>query len=443
MGKAKLINKKQNTRALPVEGDSWTIRSIGTLVGGSFLLTFAYVSVTFFLIKFISFSIMEKIEMEYEAPSDVPNEAGIPEEAGGAKDEAEGSTSSGHLDKAPEEVQVQETVGMEGMEEGSSSAGPDDLRVTASKINRMHLDRKRPSGAQRRKTAVAKAKELGLPLPPRYRKKDRRQAPGAESNVPALETPTKKRQRSEVSTPSSNEAKRSEKPLKKLRSGHECEGPSKRSAGDEPASLNEGTSYSQALTGHKMAIVPNDYPEGRFSDETSMWIRSFLTREIIKETEGGAPTFTKNYVEKGVIFITCDDGSSRKWLESKVPQACDALGIGIKVGSAKQIVNAVKAIFWISNEIKEMFGERDPKKLIGLFKIQNPRLCVEDISILNTKDDEKGTTFVVSLSGSCLTVIKEAGYKLNLGLSKITVRLPGEKGAAKTDAEVDPNKPPS
>lgn len=207
-----------------------------------------------------------------------------------------------------------------------------------------------------------------------------------------------------------------------------------------PGPSGVSQTFSQALTSTKMAIVLEKFPDERLSEETTSQIRTTLTREVFKTSPGCAPKFTNNYAERGVLYITCANNESRSWLEEKV-NALVIPDIKLRVGPAKQIVQAVKATVWIPEDLLQTLGEEDPKKIISLLEIQNPGLCAEDIQIISTKKDKAGQTIVLLLGASALKKLREMGLKAYLGLSQLTFRVQGAGGLSQTVHEGHPNKP--
>uniref|UniRef100_A0A8D8MGE2 DUF4780 domain-containing protein n=1 Tax=Cacopsylla melanoneura TaxID=428564 RepID=A0A8D8MGE2_9HEMI len=334
-------------------------------------------------------------------------------------------------------MQVEEA---EGVREAETTDSTLEIQHAASGLNRLHL-RPKLSGAQRRRLQVKRAAERGERAPPR-RKSSK---PGNEAGDSILapvsgvnETP-RKRQRSQVSTPSTGE----HKVLKKSRQGLGCESASGSRGAEGQHTSSSGDTYSQALTGYKMAIVPIDYPEQKLVESCATMLKTYIFKEVLKTPEGTTvPAFFRNSHEKGALVIVCRDEYSRTWLESKVREVPNVLGIQVKVGNYRDVIKEHKAIFQVSKETRNMLGKEDPKEVITLMGFQNPKLKADDISIVSVQNDIKGSTFVVTLDDNALSAIRDSGYKIHLGLELIQIRVPGDR-RANANAEGDTDKPPA
>ncbi|KAI5710736.1 hypothetical protein M8J75_011094 [Diaphorina citri] len=329
-----------------------------------------------------------------------------------------------------------------GDREAETAAPAQTVQRIASCINRTHLDRPKLSGAQRRKLQAQRAIARGEPVPPRKRHSVCNKGPGGSSVPPtfsATETP-RKRGRSALSTPSTGE----KVPMKKNRKGSEGGSSSAGSEGPEDPAVGGAATFSQALTSTKMAIVPIRYPEEKMVQSCADTIGSYLCRPIFKAAGGDSlPTFVKNDFEKGALVLVCRDEFTRLWLENTVKEIPSVLGIHVKVGPYKELIPEHKAIFMVSKRTSNMVGTEDPKELISLVGLQNPKLDAENIGLISVQKDVKGMTLVVSLDEKSLKGVRESGFKISLGLEMIPIRVPEEKRSVKPDGGTGPNKPPT
>uniref|UniRef100_A0A8D8V2F9 DUF4780 domain-containing protein n=1 Tax=Cacopsylla melanoneura TaxID=428564 RepID=A0A8D8V2F9_9HEMI len=318
-----------------------------------------------------------------------------------------------------------ETTGRSG--EGETTDPTPEVQVTVSKMNRLYLNRPKLSGTQRRKLQAQRAVARGLPAPKRKQHSKPRKEVGASNLDPASgakETP-RKRQRSQASTPSTGsrtvEKKRKEEPG--------CPNASESDGAEQIQAPGGGVSYSQALTGLKMVIVPNDYPETKLEVSCSTILKTYLYKEVRKTPKGDpVPVFVKTSYDKGALIMLCEDEYARTWLENKVRGIPEVLHIHVKIGKYRDVIKEHKAIFMVSQETRSMVGN-DPKEILSALGDQNPKLNADDITIISVQNDTKGSTFVVSLDEPSLKVIRDRGYKIYLGLDLITIRVPGDRRA--------------
>ncbi|KAL1446962.1 hypothetical protein WDU94_012341 [Cyamophila willieti] len=403
----------------PTGGHPWKSSQPGTHKGGICVLTFESVTgiETTFLLK--------KMNTNMDTTMNMIDET-VEVNAGAAETSIAAS--------AP--MQVEEAGGVQEVKTVDPTAAA-DLQRAASNLNRLHLDKPKLSGAQRRKLQAQRALERGDPIPPRKKSSKPCGESGGSSLTPVsgvAGTP-RKRQRSQVSTPSTGK-----KVQKKRKQNPGCKAAAGSSGAVGQHATSSGVTYSQALTGFKMAIVPKDYPEQKLVESCSTMVKAYLFKEILKTPKGTpAPSFLKNSFEKGALVMVCRDEFTRTWLENKVQEVPEVLGIHVKVGNYRDIIIEHKAIFLVSKETRNFLGNDDPKEVLSLMGIQNSNLDADSIGIVSVQtDDTKGSTFVVSLGDDCLKVIRESGYKLSLGLETITVRVPGDR-RANANAEGDSN----
>ncbi|KAL1447091.1 hypothetical protein WDU94_000568, partial [Cyamophila willieti] len=306
--------------------------------------------------------------------------------------------------------------GLDDKGSGSSTNPADQLRHNASNINRLHLNPKKKSGAQRRREGIQRAKERGEPI--RYYNLNRRGR--TEGNV---STP-QKRQRSEGNSPKTPENKTSKKVKQQGASS------SSGSNTTEPAAYT----YSQAMTQLKMAIVLESYPEEKLSDVMLKSIKTSVTKEIFKANPGELPRFTNYHGEKGILYITCADEASRDWLLAKVRgDLKDCVGAPLRIGPSKEIVKSTKMTTWVSAELIELLGEKDHKGIITLIGLQNPTLPTEDMTVITSHSDTSGTTLVLFVGELGLKELRRMGFKAHLGLTQLTFKLIGKKDTPHTE----------
>lgn len=302
---------------------------------------------------------------------------------------------------------------------GSGSTTNLEVTKTASKLNRLHLNKPRLSGAQRRKMRIAEAIAKGEPILPRKpRKGGMAKETGSQPSL-TPKTPNPKRPRSVETSPIEAKAFT---PLKRAKHT-EVKPQSKPLTTYEGV---EGASFSDAVKQLKMAVVPERYPEEKISEEKMKLLTSSLTKEIFKSSSDGAPRFTNFYNEKGVLHITCADQSSRLWLVDRLSGPLkNCVGIPLKVGLSKDILKTTKMIVYVPDELYNSLGIDQPKSVIPLLATQNPGLSVEDIRVLHSQKDSKGTTLVVLVGEENLRSLREMGFKAHLGLSQLTFKVQG------------------
>ncbi|KAI5720827.1 hypothetical protein M8J77_012145 [Diaphorina citri] len=319
--------------------------------------------------------------------------------------------------------------------EGDTTGSTPSLQHVASSINRMHMDRPKISGAQRRKRQAQRALERGEPIPARKRSKNKES--GGRSVPPTPNTFDNSRTRLQSQfTPSTGDYV----PEKKTcwsGDGVSTAG----SEGPEAPATSSIVSSSQPPNIAKMVVVPCAFPKEKMVESCATMIKTFIFREVIKTPKGNPlPTFVKNSFEKGALILICRDDFTRHWLVNKVREIPLVLGIHLKVGLYRDLIPEYKGIFIVSKDIIDTVGSEDPKEIISLVGIQNPNLNAENIGIINIHKDFRGLKFIVSLDEESMMGVRESGYKISLGLEMIPIIVPEERRATKSYVS-GPNKP--
>lgn len=296
----------------------------------------------------------------------------------------------------------------EGNGNSTNPTGETALQHVASDVNRLHLNKKKLSGAQKRKVKIQMAIAAGEPVKPRKKRSNRT----SETKEPEGKLGPK-RGRSEGSTPGST----SGQPQKKPKSGGSP-------IGRPSTSEKTGGSYSEALTALKMAITGKNYPEDKLTEEQSVRIQRAILGEIFKFTGGSGPQFKNSYFEKGVLFITCVNERARSWLMEVTPKLELWEGAVLKVGTAKDILKTTKVAVWVPTKLLEV---KEPKQVLQLLKSQNSGLKTEDWRIINNQEDQKGTTLVMTIDETSMKVLNSMGLKLYLGLTQLSFKVLGRQ----------------
>lgn len=299
------------------------------------------------------------------------------------------------------------------------SASPKEDEIAAkhgaSAMNPIRIIRPKLSGAQKRKQAIQAAIAAGEPIRPR-RQRTNRGRKKCESGMDVklrTATPAQKRLRPEGSTLFATV----NKPLNFQKSV------SGESVTVKPTTSSQGSAggtFSQPLTTVKMAIVLDKYPEERLSEMQSKKIQMAVMEEIWKCEPGAAPQFRNSYVEKGVAYFTCGNDKSRIWLIQAMSKIDVGKGFVLRIGSARDIVKTTKVITWIP---KQFLGTTTTEQIFKLLETQNIGLTTKEWHVISSKEESKGTTYVLNIDEYSLKVLNGMGFKPYLGLTQLTFKV--------------------
>lgn len=310
-----------------------------------------------------------------------------------------------------------------------------DTGSTTSGLRKLKLDekRKRPSGAEMRKRRrEKKSVEAGKGTGDRESKdKPKTPTPEGESSQeksggdrksgdprkkttgavdrklrkerePGTSVTSLKRGRSDTSTPES--VKKSRPLLKKGRSD------------------GTQTTFKDALTIIKTAVVPEDYPKTKLTEEQSTQTQQAILDKI-KPGMAVSPQFQGAKFEQGALLLYCSNEETWSWLYSTVDSLKPWDGANLKVILAKDLQSMEKVIFTAPRELKEAKPDVIFKKIEG----QNGGLSTEDWKVLHTKQTDNGQTIVCLIDAEAVRTLETRGMFIFLGFNKVKLALLGKK----------------
>lgn len=266
-----------------------------------------------------------------------------------------------------------------------------NIRETASGINRMHIDKPKYTCAQRRK--YNKARKIAAGTWTEEKPSAHKRKPLLTEKEVGAAPGTTKRSRSDGSTPpAKNPAKR-----------HRTE--------------KDTVSFSEKLTSIRVAVILESYPDQVFAETDLMEFQNKLLDEMRPLPSGTGPQFRGCKVEGGAILLTCAEKHTQSWLQDCVAKMNLWKGEKLVMGLAKEILQTTKII----TKLPPLFNNNKEEEVFKRLEMQNPMLSTSDWRILNTKMESSGKTIVVSVNKSGLSRLKESSMKLFLGFGQITL----------------------
>jgi hypothetical protein len=216
------------------------------------------------------------------------------------------------------------------------------------------------------------------------------------SGLQGARTPTLsfKRQRSEDSTPVSDQRK----PAKRARSEDRIE-------------------YRDALC-IKMAVIREGFPNEAFTEQDL----DDLQLELLNRMEGlpprTGPTFKTYKLEDGAIIIICMEEPSRNWLQKTIGEMNPWNNMVMKVGAAKELIWTSKIIMKLPKIYNGLRAENIQKKM----ETQNAGLQSQKWTILNRKVELMGQTIVFQVKEQDAEILRGQGYTIFFGLCQIQMK---------------------
>jgi hypothetical protein len=161
---------------------------------------------------------------------------------------------------------------------------------------------------------------------PLYKKKEKTKPLSEEGRAPKGGT---KRNRSDSSTPSPSGECGTKKPRQEQMEVTE----------GESSSTQPSTSYKEVLTIIKMAIVTENFPTSKITEEQSDAIQV----GEFKLLEGGEyPQFANFYTEKGAFILSCANQKTKEWLNTILPKLQPWQVAKLKVEERKDILRTTR-----------------------------------------------------------------------------------------------------
>ena len=195
----------------------------------------------------------------------------------------------------------------------------------------------------------------------------------------------------------------------------ELSGESPGTTGDPKKVKCQGSSYREALSGIRMAVIDDGHPTSKLGAELLNPIREVMW-EMLESTPDPLPHVNSGKWIAGAVHFTCEGENAVKWL-------CRLNGkvVGktrLRVVSAKDLPKPVK-MAWKSRNT----WCADTTKVLGMLQRFNPALHTAEWKVIGTQVEEGHVRRIVYMDKASAEVIKTGNYTLQAGMDKRSFKL--------------------
>lgn len=205
---------------------------------------------------------------------------------------------------------------------------------------------------------------------------------------------TPKRQRSEASTPSSTQSKQPEKRLK-----------------------GQASSYAEKLTSIRVAVVPQNFPEGRLGEDDSRELQEVLIVQMQPLSDGCLPAFNETpRLENGGLVLCCASPETKVWLEGTVANCNPWKGMRLEVVDAKKVLNNHKVLV----RIPPPFDKMKVEEVLSRIQQHDTALSTKDWRVLSANmTGASGRMVVLALNETDFGKLRSRNLRVRLGLGQV------------------------
>lgn len=174
--------------------------------------------------------------------------------------------------------------------------------------------------------------------------------------------------------------------------------------------------YSDALSGIPVAIVPKDYPTIVVTRDKARHVEKLISRAIRAvrvEDVNVSPVFRGFRVVSGLIQVFVDDSGTIEWLKEVVSKSLPSYSAMEWSAAPKP----VKVAVWVKGE--HLSSDHVKHLLI----VQNRSMDIDTWQVLRNKQLNGGRQVTFSIMPACLEKLQAQNLRLNYGLSQVTFRL--------------------
>lgn len=195
----------------------------------------------------------------------------------------------------------------------------------------------------------------------------------------------------------------------------------KRKGQDGAATATAGTAetFAERVLVVKMAVVREDHPQNRLTEEEALKIKRELGRRAMK---GKNVRMTSCHLEAGAIVVGCANSITKEWLENQIQELNPYQGLQLKTGPARSLVKTVT----VSTFVPKTNEAENKEEVMEALKNQN-ELQTEYWSTVGGNSNPNGQSLVFRIDEESLQKLKALNMRPFVGSERLTFKLQGEK----------------
>ncbi|XP_017470014.1 PREDICTED: uncharacterized protein LOC108361776 [Rhagoletis zephyria] len=294
-------------------------------------------------------------------------------------------------------------------------------------------DRKgdKPAPADRWKSGPNKQAHLPAPAEKQksgpQRQQQHRPAP-AEKQRSEEPTGSNKRGSNQVTPPETPGTKRQrEQPPPPNSWSRSLAGPIEQ--GQAQGGATQQPSYSEALNGIRVAVLPCEYPAAALNSEDLTRLQDAIMEEVFKGWSHPL-VFCGVYFRSGMLLVDCRDERTATWLVKKAPALEGWKGPEMCTKRGDDIPPVHNITVFLPRS-----ADKSAEFALGLLKAQNEGIHISAWKVVSSSVEENGVRLFLGIDEESYVSIKRAGFNLNYRFSFVTVRPWSQKATDSKESE--------
>ncbi|XP_036346066.1 serine/arginine repetitive matrix protein 2-like [Rhagoletis pomonella] len=206
--------------------------------------------------------------------------------------------------------------------------------------------------------------------------------------------------------------------------------------GQPQEGITKQPSYSDALKGIRVAVLPCDYPAAALSPEDLTKLQDAIMDEVLKGWKH-ALVFCGVFFRSGMLLVDCKDERTAAWLVDKAPniEGWEGPALCTKRGDDIPPVHNISVFF-------PRCADKSAEYVLGLIKAQNEDIHTAAWKVVSCGAEDNGLRLNLGIDEASYVSIKRAGFTINFRYSFVTVRpwrhkTTGSKESESQDMQVD------
>ncbi|XP_047542914.1 uncharacterized protein LOC125075261 isoform X1 [Vanessa atalanta] len=183
----------------------------------------------------------------------------------------------------------------------------------------------------------------------------------------------------------------------------------------------------------KLYVGPANYPETRIDEMEFYSIKRTMNNIVFGNYDGcfeSVPRFRDIYLFDGVIFIICQNMSSRVWVEENVANINAKMSMNLKVTEFRGAVGIISMV---------VRTDKDADEVISLLQKQNPRLRTKFWRKINTVHTRTKLDVVLQIDKLSAQIITDKDFNGTIGDDSVEFKLGHLKSMLKPKMSIHDN----